>query len=192
MPPTFVLGRGKGHLHKWPPLRSLWSSDQRHLRFLRKPVAFAGITFDARADHILPRGRSATVPRDHVIQIEIVPFKKLAAVLARVLVPLENVVAGKFYLLLRQPIEKQKHDHARDPDLPGNRRHQFVIGRGRRDITPAFEIVSQEIVRFIGRNDVGMASVDQRERAPRSADIHRLPEPIENENLTVKQCVQVS
>lgn len=177
-------------MDKWSPLRPLRSPNQRHLRFLRQPVALAGITFDAGTDDILPSRRSTAVTRDHVIKVEVAPLKKLAAVLARILVPLENIVPGEFYFFLRQTIEKQQHDHARDPNLPRNRRHQFVVGRSRGDIAPAFEIVSQEIIRLVGGNDMGVSGVDEGKCAPGGADIHRLPEAIENENLTVKQCIQ--
>jgi hypothetical protein len=49
-----------------------------------------------------------------VIQIEIFAVERAAAVLARVLVPLEDVVPGKFDFLFRKPVEYDQQNHARD------------------------------------------------------------------------------
>jgi hypothetical protein len=38
---------------------------------------------------------------------------------------------------------------------------------------------------------VGMARVHQRERAPRRADVDRLPETVQHQNVTVQQCMQI-
>ena len=76
------------------------------MRFLRQPVAFARITFDARTDHVFPSCRSSAIARNHVVEIQIAAFENLAAILAGVLVALENVVPGKLHLFLWQPIEQ--------------------------------------------------------------------------------------
>jgi len=66
-----------------------------------------------------------------VIEIEFAPIEKFTAVLTRVLVALEDIMAGKFYLLLRKPIEYQQDDHPRDPNLERNSRDYFVVRRVR-------------------------------------------------------------
>jgi hypothetical protein len=45
--------------------------------------------------------------------------------------------------------------------------------------------VRQEIVRFVGRDDLGVTRIHQRKGAARRADVHRLPEAVEHQNLTV-------
>lgn len=185
MPPTFVLRRRESDVQKWPPLRSLWPANQRHLRFLRKPVALARVTRDARTNDILPRRRAAAIARQDVIEVQLNAIENVAAILAGVLVALENVVPGELHFLLRQPIEEQKNDHARDANLPRNGGYDFVLRRGRREIAPALEIMRQKIVRFIRGNDLGVAGINQRERAPRRADVDRLPEAIQHQNLTI-------
>ena len=67
-----------------------------------------------------------------MIQIEFAAIKHLPAILAGVLVTLENVVTSKFYLFLRKPIENQQNNHARDTDLECNSRDYFMVGRVRR------------------------------------------------------------
>jgi len=172
-------------MHKRAPLRSLRLANQTHVGFLREPVAFAGVTLDARANHIFPCRRPASVARHDMIEIQLISLENMAAILTGVLVALENVVTGKLHFLLRETIKKEQHNHARDSDLPRNGRDHFVFWRGYRKIAPTFEIVRQKIARFVRRDDVGMARIDQREGAPRRADVHRLPQAIEHQNLTV-------
>jgi len=183
--PQIVLRSGKGNLNKRPPLRPLRFANQTHVRVSRKSVALARIAGDTRADHVFPRRCSAPIARHNVVQIEFAPIKDLAAVLAGVLVALEHVVTRKLYILFRKPIEKQQHDHTRDTDLERNRRYHFMVGRVRGQIAPAFEIVRQEIVGVVRRDNLGMTGIYQRKGAARRADVHRLPEAVEHQNLTV-------
>jgi len=180
-----MLRRRESDMQERPPLRSLRFANQRHLRFLRKTVAFARVTRNARANYVFPSRCPTAIPWHYVIEIQIITIKSAAAVLAGVLVPLENVVAGKLHFLFRQPIKKEQHDHARHPDLPRNRLDEFVIGRVRRKIAPAFEIVRQEIIRVVRGDDMRVSGIDERERTSRRADVHRLPETIQHQNLTI-------
>ena len=186
MLPEIVLGRSKRDLNKWPPLRPLGFADQAHVRFTRKPVAFARIARNTRANHVFPSRRTAPVAWHDVIQIKLAPIEAVAAVLTSVLVALEYVVAREFYFLLRKPIEHQQHDHPWNADLERNRRDHFMVGRVRGQIAPAFEIVRRKIVRVIRRNNLGMPCVYERKGAASRADVHRLPEPVEHQNLTVQ------
>ncbi len=184
--PEIVLGRSKRDLNKWPPLRPLRFADQAHVRFARKPVAFARIARDAGANNVFPSRRPAPVARHDVIQIKVTAIEEFATVLAGVLVALKHVVSGEFYFLLRKPIEHKQHDHPRDPDLEGNGRNRFMIGCVRGQIAPAFEIVRRKVVRVIRRNNLGVPSVYERKGATSRADVHGLPEPVEHQNLTVQ------
>ena len=184
--PEIVLRRSKRDLNKWPPLRPLGFADQAHVRFTRKPVALARIARDAGADHVFPSRCPASVARHDVIQIKLAAIEKVAAILAGVLVSLKYVVPREFYFLLRKSIEHQQHDYPWDPDLERDGRNDFMFGRGRRQIPPAFEIVRRKIVRFIRRNNLGMSCVYERKGAASRADVHRLPEPVKHQNLTVQ------
>jgi hypothetical protein len=157
------------------------------MRFLREPVALLGVTLNTGADYVFPGGRSAAIARHDVIEVQIAPVKGVTAVLAGVLIPLEYVVPRKFHFFLRKPIEKEQDDHARHPNFPRDGSYRLVLGCRGREIAPALKVVGEEIVRAISRNDMRMASVNQRKRASRCADIHRLPEAIENQNLAVEQ-----
>ena len=186
MLPEIVLRSRKRNLNKWPPFRPLRFANQTHVRFTREPVALSGIASDAGANHVLPGGRPPAVARHDVIQIELAPIEELAAVLAGVLVSLKHVVSGEFYFLLRKPIEHKQHDHPRDLDLERDGRNHFMIGRVRGQIAPAFEIVRRKGVRVIRRNNLGVPCVYERKGAASRTDVHRLPKPVEHQNLTVQ------
>jgi hypothetical protein len=121
-----------------------------------------------------------------VIQIKLAAIEEFAAVLASVLVSLKHVVPGEFYFLLRKPIEHKQHDYSRDPDLKRDGRNHFMLGRVRGQIAPAFEIVRRKVVGVIRRNNLGVPCVYQRKGAASGADVHRLPEPVEYQNLTIQ------
>ena len=150
----------KRDVNKRPPLRPLRFANQCHVRLMRQPISLARVARDAGANHVFPRRQAAFVARQHVIEIQFAAIENVAAILAGVLVALEDVVPGKLHFLLRQTIEEQQHDDARHPNLPRNRRDHFVLVR-RADgkIAPAVEIVRQEIVLRIGRNDLGVALI---------------------------------
>src|SRR5439155_9586720 len=115
VPPTLVLRGGERDVQERPPLRPLRFANQTHLRFLRQTIAFARVTRNARANHVFPSRRSAAVARHYVIEIQIVTVESLAAILAHVLVPLENIVAGKLHVPFRDRFEKE------EPGLGGRR-----------------------------------------------------------------------
>ena len=175
----------KSDLNKWTPLGPLRFADKMHVRFLRQPIAFACIARNARANHIFPRRRSTSFARHDMIEIQVVALKNLATILTSVLVALENVVPRELHFLFRETIEKEQHDHPRHANLPRDGRHHFMFRRSRGKIAPALKIVSHEIVGFIRRNNVGMAGVNQRKRAPGCTDVDRLPKTIQHQNLTV-------
>jgi hypothetical protein len=130
--PEVVLRRGKCNLNKRPPFWPFWFSDQAHVRVARKPVALARIAGDARANHVFPRSRPSPIARHDMIQIEFASIENLTAVLACVLVALEDIVARKLYFLLWKPIEHQQHNHPWDTDFERDGCNHLVLRRVRR------------------------------------------------------------
>ena len=188
MSPALVLLTVESNMQERPPLWTLRFPNERHVRLAREAVALPRVTRNAGADDVFPSRQAAFVPWQDVIEVQLLALENLPAVLAGVIVALEHVVAGKFHFLLRQAIEKKEDNDAWDADLPRDRRDHFVLGLGRRDgkITPAGEIVGREIVLLIGRDDLGVSLIEEGESAPRRADVDRLPEAIQNQNLTVE------
>src|ERR1043166_4210478 len=100
--PAFIMLKTETHLHERTPLRTLRLADQMHRCFDRSPVGLARVALDARANNVFPRRRPAPIPRDHMVQIQILSIKYLPAILAGVSVPLENIVARELYFLFWQ------------------------------------------------------------------------------------------
>src|SRR6185295_5794586 len=98
---------------KWTPLRPLRLADQMHASLGGSAIGFLGITLDAGADNVFPCRRPTTVARDDVIEIQVFAVEFYAAILASVLVALENVVAREFDLFLGQAVEERQQNHSR-------------------------------------------------------------------------------
>jgi len=128
MLPTVVIVQAEIDLHEGTPLWSLGLVDEPHASLLGSAVGLFGVTDDTRADDVFPRGRTASIARDDVVQVQVFAVGYLSAVLAGVFVSLKNVVAGEFDFLLRQAIEQDEQDHARDANPKGNRGNAFRMG----------------------------------------------------------------
>jgi len=53
-------------------------------------------------------------------------------------------------------------------------------------IAPAIEVVSQEIICAISGHHLGMSGIDQGKGASRRANVDRLPETVEHQDLTIQ------
>ena len=120
------------------------------MRLLRKPISLARVTKNTGTNDVFPCRCPTAITRHDVIQIQVVAIENISTILTGIFIALENVVTRKLDFLFRQPIKKQQNDHSRNTNLPGNGRDHFVVRRRGREITPAVEIMSQEIIRFIG------------------------------------------
>jgi len=130
--PEVVLRSGKRNLDKRPPFWPFGFADQTHVRFARKPIALARIARNARANHVLPSCGPSAIARHDVIQIEFASIEKLTAVLAGVLVALEDIVARKLYFLFWKAIKHQQHNHPWDTDFERDGCNHLVLRRVRR------------------------------------------------------------
>ncbi len=105
--------------------------------------------------------------------------------MAGVLIALENVVPGKFDLLLRQPVVHEKQDNARHTNAERDRMDGFFMGRVSRKITPFVEIERAEGAIFSIDDDLGLSLEKQRQGAPGGADIYGLPQPVQDEHMLI-------
>ena len=132
MLPEIVLRCGERNLDERPPFWPFGFADQAHVRFARKPVALACIAGDARANHVFPCCSPSPIAWYDVIQIEFASIENFTAVLAGVLVALEDIVARKLYFLLWKPIEHQQYNHPWDTDFERDGCNHLVLWRVRR------------------------------------------------------------
>jgi len=149
-------GRIVTELDERPPFRPFRLADQVHPDFMGQVIGFPSITLNTGTNNILPSRYAALIPGNHMVQIKLTPIEDLSAILAGILVPLENVMPGKLDFFLRQPIENQKHDNGGDPDLKGNGVNHFLLGFALGELPPTLEVVSKEIALAIGMNHLGM------------------------------------
>jgi len=96
---------------------------------------------------------------------------------------------GKFRLFLWHPIEEHEHDDPGNPDAKGDGVNAFRMGVLEGEVVPLFEIIGLEGA--VGRieDHFGIAFEEQSERPPGCANVDRLPEPVENQNLLVQETI---
>jgi len=71
---------------------------------------------------------AAAVARDDVVEVQVLPVERLAAVLAGVFVALEDVVPGELHFLARQTVEHSEHDDARHAEAERDAAHGLGVG----------------------------------------------------------------
>jgi hypothetical protein len=119
-----------------------------------------------------------------VVQIQILAVKNFAAVLAGVLIPLVDVVSGKFDLLARHPVEEEEDDHTGNTDLERYGVDHVVARFALGEILPTGEIVCEEIA-IGGVYHLRVPRAQKDESASDGADMDSLPEPIENKDASI-------
>lgn len=181
--PALVVLTPDVHLDEGTPLGLFRSFDQMHPGLAWSAIGFAGIAGDAAADNVLPGGGAPTVPRGHMIQIQILPIKNSSTVLAGVAIPLEDVVPGEFDLFFGKPIKNNQHDHPGNPDSERNGADAFRVRLLLRKIMPLVEIEGLELSRRAAEYHLCMSLKEKRQRSPRSADVDCLPEAVQDEHL---------
>ena len=175
MLPAIVILSAEVDLDKWTPLRPLRFADEMHVCFKRRAVGLLRIALNAGAHNILPSRRAAAVSRDHMVEIQVLPFKDLPAILAGVLVAFEDVVARELHFFLRHAIEQHQHDHTGNPDAKRNGMNAFRMRLRLGNIVPLLEIVSLKRAVLGVQNDLGVTFEEQSECPARGTNIHRLP-----------------
>ena len=114
------------YLHHRPPFRALRLAEQTHIRLMRSSIGFLCVALDAGTNNVIPIRRSAHVSWNNVIEIHLAPLEPLAAILASVLVPLIDVMAGKLDVLANDAIKQQQQNDPRNPELNRGSSDNFV------------------------------------------------------------------
>lgn len=122
-----------------------------------------------------------------MVEIQIFAVEHVAAVLAAVLISFENIVSGEFDLLLGQAVKHDQHNDARHSNAERYRADAFGVGGLLGKIVPLPEIVRLKVSFRPCEDHLGVALEEQREGASCRADIHRLPQAVENQYLLGKE-----
>jgi hypothetical protein len=112
--PAFMVLKPQVDLNEWPPFRAFWFPHQMHASLIWRPVGLARVTGDAGTHYILPSSGSASISRNNVVEIQIFPVEKMAAILTGVAIPLEDVVSRELHFLLGQSIKENQKDDSGD------------------------------------------------------------------------------
>ena len=155
--------------------------------FLRRAVGLARVAGDAGADDVFPRRRAAAVAGDDVVEIQILAVKNAATILTGIAVALEDVMTGEFDFLFWQAVEHGQQNHAWNSDFEGDAFDARTGGVVLRHITPLIEIVGLKRAVGIGKDDLSVAFKEKAQRPANGAYIHRLPQPVENQHVLVKE-----
>ncbi len=187
MLPTVVPVQRKGDLRERTPLRTLRFLHQMHSGLLWRPVCFLGIALDTGADDVLPGRRATPVPGNHVVEVQVFSVERPPAVLARILVTLKNVVTRELHFLFREMIVNQQEDYPGQPDPKCDAAYALVVWLLDGDMAPLIEIESLKapVVPFQHRLRVSLEK--ERQRPAHGADVNRLPQPIQYQNVLIEQ-----
>lgn len=109
-----MLGNFKQHMRK----RATRRSGKRHTSFLGRTVSLFDIAFETGGHHIVPGVHSATGARNYVIYGQVVPL--IAAILADVIVPVQDIATGETYLFVGDFDIGAQPDHRRQRRIQVN------------------------------------------------------------------------
>ncbi len=126
--PAFVEGGPEGEMDEGAPLWAFGFFDEAHSGLGWGAVGLAGVAGDAGADDIFPTGSAAVVSRHDVIEVEVFPVEKFAAILAGVVVAFVDVVARELHFAAWDPVEEENDDDAWDTDAERDGVDHFVFG----------------------------------------------------------------
>ena len=185
MLPRFVACLVELEMEHGPPFRTLRFVEQLQPGLRGSAVALAAVARHAGTDNVFPGGFAATVARDDVVEIEVLAVELMPAILAGVVIAFEDVVPRKFHFLLRHPIEKEKENDLGHANGEGDRADNisaFITARKAEPLVKRHRLERAAI----GLDDLRVALVEKHEGALDAADVHRLPETIEHEDVVAQ------
>ena len=157
------------------PARRNRFPERCHLRLCRQLVPLLGVTADAGAHDIFPACHAPLVPRNHMVKIQVPILKALAAILANMVITLQDILTGKFDILPRQPVKSRQDNDRRQPETIGNRAYDRPPFRAILKAYPGFKIMGRKQVVLKSPHHLSMIKKQQAQGAPCRTDVHRLP-----------------
>ena len=156
---------------------------ERHAGLFGEAVGLARIASHAGRDDVLPVRLAPDVPRDDVVEVELLVAELAAAVLAGVRVAQVDVAAGEADLAARHAVVFAEQEHAGDAQHDACRAHGLARGRRRLD-GEAHPLLGAHhaVAGGIGVDRRGAAAEQQAHRAQHADDVNRLPETVKDED----------
>ena len=120
-----------------------------------------------------------------MVQVQIPPLKNFSAILAGVPVALENIVPGEFDLLFRQPVKQAEQDDARHPDFQRDAVDAVHVRLLHGEVPPLRKTEGVERAVVPIKHHLSVAFKQEGESATNGANVHRLPEAVQHQNMLV-------
>ena len=120
-----------------------------------------------------------------MIEIEVLAITGRAAVLAGILVALENIVACKFHFLFGDVIINQKENDPRNAQPQRDRSNRFRVGFLSREVLPLCEAEGLKRAVVTVEDRLSVPLKEERQSAARGANVDRLPQPVQHEHVLV-------
>ena len=121
-----------------------------------------------------------------MIQVELSSIKRFAAILAGILISLEDIVACEFNLFLGKSIKDNKKNDPGNSDAERNGSDKIVIILPGAERTPLRKIKGLKGAPRIFVDHLSSPFEEKRERTSCSAHVDRLPEPIQNQHRALE------
>lgn len=117
-----------------------------------------------------------------MVEIEVLAIEFMPAILAGVVIALEDIMPGEFHFLFRHPIEKEEQDHLGHTDLERDGADNVLTFITARKTEPLVEGHRLERA-AIGLHHLSMALIKEHEGPFNATDVDGLPETIEHEDV---------
>ena len=137
--PFLPLNLLHGNPHKRRPAGLAGMGEQLHARLCRGLSALFLVALIACADNIFPGALASVGAGDDVVNTQFIAGKCLAAVLAAVFIPAENVDAGETHLPVWHFIVGEQQNDAGNAYGPVHQPDTFVLGMDP-EFCPAFKV----------------------------------------------------
>jgi hypothetical protein len=147
------------------------------------PVGFPSVARKARADDIFPGHFPSFVPREDMVEVELVLREDLGAILAGVFVAKKNILPGEFHLFAGDTVVDCQNDNFRHPESHFDRTNEFRRRRGPflpRILNPGTDIMGLVKSLPFRLNHLGMTKTKKFEGTPDRTCMDRLPQPVED------------
>jgi hypothetical protein len=165
------------------------SGQQLHAGLLRRAATLATVATQAATDDVFPRGSTAMGARDNVVQAELVSGFHLAAILTRVIVTREQVLAVEPNRLSWHPIKPSQSGDSRDFHFKPNGLNELIvwlplIRSQLAQFAPTIEVVSDELPIVIV-NDFCTIAIQKRQRSTNVDHADRHVKAIQHQHVGI-------
>jgi hypothetical protein len=169
-------------------------ADQRHVSLLRSATTLADVAIDASTNDILPSRLPTLATRQYVVQRQFRSGELLAAVLALIAIPSEDVSTIELHRLLRYTIVIQQSNDSRSLDFHTCGSNPIVFFLTKMlcskfaDFLPSREVIGRELT-VLQRNDFGQFLYQETECSTNGDDVYSHEHLVQNQNTCIQRRV---